>query len=133
MARLNYQSLSMIALTKGEDACRDALSADGVGNPHVIAQKAAVSLDEMEADREVVAMVNRLAREFSPVGSGTGRGRVSLSPGMVRSYTVQQVKAQDGSFSDVFIRLPVGCLNVSKQEEVVVRVQDDGTLIVSRI
>lgn len=127
MARLNYQALSMIALTQGEDACRKALSADSVGSPHTIAQKAAVNLQTMGAPNETVGMLNRLAVEYAPESEGQGRGRVALAKGMTRTYRAQAVQG-----SDSFIRLPVGVLGAFKGDEVKVTVNEDGTITVAR-
>ena len=126
MARLNYQSFAMIALTQTEADCRAALSAPSVAGPEKIAQKAAVQLQTMNADPEVVALCNRLAREFAPEESGNGRGRIALSVGMVRNYKAQAVEG-----SDTFIRLPVGVLGALKGDDVTVEVED-GRLIVTR-
>jgi hypothetical protein len=124
--RLNYQALSMLALTQGENACRSALSADSVAAPEKIAQKAAVNLQTMGADQGVIAMLNALAVEFTPAESGQGRGRVALTVGMTRSYKAQALEG-----SDSFIRLPVGVLGAFKGDEVSVTVED-GRLIVTR-
>ena len=120
---MNYQRLCMIALTQGENKCRAALKADRVANPHLIAQKAAVNLQTMGADQDVIAMLNTLAREFTPAG-GSGRGRVALSAGDSRDYKVQQIEG-----SDVFIRLPVGVLggHINKGDMVKVEVSQCGT------
>lgn len=127
MARLNYQTLSMLALTKGEDACRKALSADSVGSPHLIAQKAAVNLSTMDASVGMIAMLNALAVEFTPQSDGQGRGRVALAKGMKRKYRAQAVQG-----SDSFIRLPVGVLGAFKGDEVEAEVLDDGSIRVTR-
>lgn len=127
MARLNYQALSMIALTKGEAECRKALSADSVGSPHLIAQKAAVNLSTMGAGVGIVSMLNALAVEFTPESDGQGRGRVALARGMTRTYRAQAVQG-----SDSFIRLPVGVLGAFKGDEVKVTVEDDGSIRVTR-
>ena len=127
MARLNYQTLSMLALTQGEDACRKALSADSVGSPHTIAQKAAVNLQTMNASVGMIAMLNALAVEFTPQSDGQGRGRVALAKGMTRKYRAQAVQG-----SDSFIRLPVGVLGAFKGDEVNVTVEDDGSIRVTR-
>ena len=126
--RLNYQALSMMALTKGADYCKRALSADGVANPDKIAQKAAVNLATMGADREVIAMLNALAVDFAPAG-GMGRGRVALSAGESREYKVQQIEG-----SDVFIRLPVGVLggHIQKGDQITVEVSQCGTFVTVR-
>jgi hypothetical protein len=126
MARLNYQSFAMIALTQTEAECRAALSAPSVAGPDKIAQKAAVQLQTMNANPEIVSLCNRLAREFAPEESGTGRGRVALSVGMTRSYKAQALEG-----SDAFIRLPVGVLGAFKGDEVTVEVEN-GRLIVTR-
>jgi hypothetical protein len=127
MARLNYQALSMIALTQGEDACRKALSADSVGSPHLIAQKAAVNLSTMGAGVGIISMLNALAVEFAPQSDGQGRGRVALAVGMKRKYKAQAVEG-----SDSFIRLPVGVLGAFKGDEVEAEVLEDGTIRVTR-
>ena len=127
MARLNYQSLSMLALTQGEAECRKALSHDSVGSPHLIAQKAAVQLQTMGAPSETIGMLNRLAIAFTPQASGEGRGRVALAVGMRRKYRVQAVEG-----SDSFIRLPVGVLGAFKGDEVEAEVLQDGTIRVTR-
>lgn len=127
MARLNYQALSMLALTQGEAACRKALSADSVGSPHLIAQKAAVNLSTMGAPSETVSMLNALAVAFTPKADGQGRGRVALAKGMTRTYRAQAVEG-----SDSFIRLPVGVLGAFKGDEVKVRVNEDGSITVTR-
>lgn len=127
MARLNYQSLSMLALTKGEAECRKALSADSVGSPHLIAQKAAVNLQTMGAPSETVGMLNRLAIAFTPQASNEGRGRVALAVGMTRTYKAQAVEG-----SDSFIRLPVGVLGAFKGDEVKATVNADGSITVTR-
>ena len=127
MARLNYQALSMLALTQGEDACRKALSHDSVGSPHTIAQKAAVNLSTMNASVGIIAMLNSLAVEFAPKSDGQGRGRVALAVGMKRKYRAQAVEG-----SDSFIRLPVGVLGAFKGDEVEAEVLQDGTIRVTR-
>lgn len=127
MARLNYQALSMLALTKGEAECRKALSHDSVGSPHLIAQKAAVNLSTMGAPSETVNMLNALAIAFTPKSDGQGRGRVALAKGMTRTYRAQAVEG-----SDSFIRLPVGVLGAFKGDEVKVRVNEDGSITVTR-
>src|SRR6056300_835834 len=129
MARLNYQSFAMIALTQTEADCRAALSAPSVAGPDKIAQKAAVQLQTMNANPEVVSLCNRLAREFAPETSGNGRGRVALSAGESRTYKVQQIEG-----ADIFIRLPVGVLgdHINKGDAVTVTVSDDGTTLTVR-
>ena len=127
MARLNYQTLSMLALTQGEDACRKALSPDSVGSPHTIAQKAAVNLQTMNASVGMIAMLNALAVEFTPQSDGQGRGRVALAKGMKRKYRAQAVQG-----SDSFIRLPVGVLGAFKGDEVEAEVLEDGSIRVTR-
>ena len=127
--RLNYQALSMLALTNGIDQCREALKADGVANPDKIAQKAATQLAVMGAPQETIAMLNGLAREFTPENSGVGRGRVALSAGESREYKVQQIEG-----ADLFIRLPVGVLGggISKGDTVTVEVSPCGQFVTVR-
>lgn len=128
MARLNYQSFAMIALTQTEADCRAALSAPSVAGPDKIAQKAAVQLQTMNASPGVVALCNQLAREFAPANTGTGRGRVALCRGETRTYKAQKVEG-----SDVFIRLPVGVLgHINKGDEVTVEVSECGTTLTVR-
>ncbi len=131
--RISYKDLTTALAFEGIEQCRRMLKGDGVANPYGIALKACVDLRDRAAPSAAIQQMEALANEFKPAETGGQRGRVALAPGMERRYTVQQVKAVDGGLSDVFIRLPVGTLNVAKKDEVEVTVQDDGSLLVRRV
>ena len=120
MPRLNYQSLAMLALTQGEDACRKALQADGVASPDKIAMKAAVQLSTMGAESSVVQLCNMLANEFAPESNGPGRGTLGLSAVGSKVY-----RAQSANGCEPWIRVPVSALGCFKGDSVLVTLESD--------
>lgn len=122
--RINYHMLTSLFLTKGVDAVRTVLASDSCANPYDLALKTATNLQVMEANPELIASMNSLAREFEPENEGQGRGRVALSDGMIRKYRAQTVQG-----SDSFIRLPVGVLGAFKGDEVTVEVKGNKIIV----
>lgn len=92
------------------------------GFTKAVCNTAAKLLDEKKQDTLADALRDFAADTF---GSGTGqRGKSAVKVGESREYSVQQVK--DG---DLFIRLPVGLLDVTKSAKVLVSFTDTGIVV----
>lgn len=79
-------------------------------------------LEEKNKDTLADALRDFAADTFG--GGGGARGKSAVKVGESREYSVQQVK--DG---DLFIRLPVGLLDVNKGAKVLVAFTDTGIVV----
>lgn len=84
---------------------------------------------EAEADRaDLVESLTDLRQTFIDAKGEPGqKGRKAPIAGEVRAYNAQQIAGKEGKpDGDLFIRLPVGLLNVAKGKPVFVTFGEDG-------
>lgn len=120
---VTHQNLTIAALM-GKD-----LGPMLVGHTDPVAVLAKV-IDTVEADADrpdLVESLTALQQKFIDAKGEPGqKGRKAPAVGEVRAYNAQQIKD-----ADLFIRLPVGNLNVAKGDSVFVLFGADGTITAS--
>ena len=124
LGRVSFKDVAIAFMTGGVNAAASMLNNPACANPYKTGLKACSFLADLQQEK---ADLERYIVQFKPTGEG--KGRTALAAGEAREYLVQQVKAQDGSLSDTFIRCPVGILGLKRQDQCVVTVSSDGNSI----
>ena len=89
-------------------------------------------IEDMANGRKDTEELEALREKFADAKASTGqRGRKPVALGEARAFRVQQLTDANGDAGDVFIRLPLAALGVSKGQSVTAEYGTDGKITVS--